>query len=71
MYMYIQISVYCSSVLPLSLQTEYAEAVQCYTEALKQYPPSSAHEVAVCHANRAACHLKLVYHVLYNIIPTF
>ena len=50
MYMYIQISVYCSSVLPLSLQTEYAEAVQCYTEALKQYPPSSAHEVAVCHA---------------------
>lgn len=39
---------------------DYSEAVGYYTEALKVYPPDCKQEIAVCYANRAACHLKLV-----------
>jgi len=39
---------------------DYSEAVGYYTEALKMYPPDCKQEIAVCYANRAACHLKLV-----------
>ena len=31
-----------------------------YSEALTLYPPSCEHEIAVCYANRAACHMKMV-----------
>jgi tetratricopeptide (TPR) repeat protein len=42
---------------------EYASAIQCYTDAIEQYPASGCtHEVAICYANRAACHLKLEDH---------
>ena len=48
-------SIFCT------LYTEYRGAIQCYTDALERYPASGCtHEVAICYANRAACHLKLV-----------
>lgn len=46
-------------VYDLSL-SDYDRAVELYSEALKLYPPSCEHEVAVCLANRAACHMKKV-----------
>ena len=64
----------------LYLLIEYTEAVQCYTAAIEQYPSSGyAHEVAICYANRAACHLKLVRHethvhrhtIASDSLPTF
>lgn len=55
----------------LYLLIEYTEAVQCYTAAIEQYPSSGyAHEVAICYANRAACHLKLVRHGRHVYIDT-
>lgn len=39
---------------------DYPEAVSFYTEALKVYPTSCKQEIAVCYANRGACHLKMV-----------
>ena len=39
---------------------EYLKAVEYYSEALKVYPSPCEHEIAVCHANRAACYVKMV-----------
>ena len=45
------------------LCSEYDRAVELYSEALKLYPSHSCeHEIAVCCANRAACHMKKVCH---------
>ena len=41
--------------------------MKCYTDAIELYPSSNcAHEVAACYANRAACHLKLVYEIVFQ-----
>lgn len=45
---------------PLCALADYPEAVSFYTEALKVYPTSCKQEIAVCYANRGACHLKMV-----------
>lgn len=42
------------------LLSAYADAVVSYSEALKLFPPSCEEEVAACHANRAACYMKMV-----------
>lgn len=39
---------------------EYEEAIGLYSEALQVYPEDYSNERAVCHANRAACHVKMV-----------
>ena len=49
---------------------DYAEAVGYYTEALKVYPPACEQEIAVCYANRGACHMKLVQTTLIRWIDT-
>lgn len=45
---------------PLCALADYPEAVSFYTEALKVYPTSCKQEIAVCYANRGACHMKMV-----------
>ena len=47
----------CYDIVCLS---DYDQAIELYSEALKLYPTSCEHEVAVCCANRAACHMKKV-----------
>lgn len=42
------------------IHTDYEKAIELYSEAINGYPPSCEQELAVCHANRAACHMKLV-----------
>ena len=45
------------------LCSDYDRAVELYSEALKLYPSHTCeHEIAVCCANRAACHMKKVFH---------
>lgn len=39
---------------------DYHRAIELYTEAVAGYPSDSGQELAVCYANRAACHMKLV-----------
>ena len=40
---------------------DYNKAMELYSEALGIYPPGHCEqEVAICLANRAACHMKLV-----------
>jgi hypothetical protein len=51
----------CMALIGLFVDAEYDSAVELYSEALKLYPSRSCeHEIAVCCANRAACHMKKV-----------
>jgi hypothetical protein len=41
-------------------ETNYERAITLYSEALQLYPLTFTEEISICHANRAACHMKLV-----------
>ncbi len=52
--------------------TGIEKAVEFYSDAIKLYPKECTEELAICHANRAACNIKIVsYLVLILIIVLF
>ena len=42
------------------MKTDLEKAIDLYSEALKVYPSECVQEIAICHANRGACYMKLV-----------